>query len=237
MSGYHHGNLRAALVVAGTDLAREHGPAGVVLREAARRVGVSHNAAYRHFADREALLAEISVVGMQRLTAAMQDAVRDALAALPPEADEVRRARTRLAATGQAYVDFALAEPGLFRVAFATALPGQPQAGDAASGQPETPAASPDTDPYAVLTGSLDALAACGYLPPERRAAAETVCWAAVHGFAVLHLDGPLRDVPPEEREAELWRLLVAVDLGLSAHGDDAGATLEVRGAGAVPAS
>ena len=58
-STYHHGDLRRALLEAGTDLAREGGPDKVVLREATRRVGVSANAAYRHFADRDALLDEV----------------------------------------------------------------------------------------------------------------------------------------------------------------------------------
>ena len=51
--GYHHGNLRQALVDAGVELARTGGPNAVLLRAAARQVGVSHNAAYRHFANQE----------------------------------------------------------------------------------------------------------------------------------------------------------------------------------------
>ena len=58
--GYHHGALQAALIEASIALAREGGPDRVVLREAARLAGVSHSAAYRHFADREALLMEVS---------------------------------------------------------------------------------------------------------------------------------------------------------------------------------
>ena len=66
---YHHGNLRPVLVDTAVELARTTGPDGVVLREVARRAGVSHNAAYRHFADRAALLAEVSDCAMADLEA------------------------------------------------------------------------------------------------------------------------------------------------------------------------
>ena len=113
---YHHGNLRQALVETAADLAREKGPDGVVLREVARRTGVSHNAAYRHFADRDQLLAEVAVDGMVRLA----DHMRAEIAQVD-DADPVVAARRRLSATGRAYVGFALAEPGFFAVAFADA--------------------------------------------------------------------------------------------------------------------
>ena len=71
VKAYHHGNLRAELLRTAVDLAREEGPSGVVLREVARRAGVSHNAAYRHFADREELLAATAEAGQDELSRAM----------------------------------------------------------------------------------------------------------------------------------------------------------------------
>src|SRR3954469_20406471 len=112
-SPYHHGNLRPALVDTAVQLARSTGPDGVVLREVARRAGVSHNAAYRHFEDRAALLAEVADRAMAELEKAMR-ARADAVAATEP----AERAVHRLGETGRAYVDFAITEPGLFAVAF-----------------------------------------------------------------------------------------------------------------------
>src|SRR5690349_13456841 len=114
VSTYHHGNLRAALVDAAAELARTSGPEGVVLREVARRTGVSHNAAYRHFADRDALLAEVAELGMEKLEQTMRQRLAE-VSEVEPQA----RAAARLRATGRAYVEFALAEPGYFEVAFA----------------------------------------------------------------------------------------------------------------------
>ena len=198
MAGYHHGNLRSSLIETGVDLARADGPDGVVLREVARRAGVSHNAAYRHFTDRDALLAEIAAVGMRRLGEAML-AGMDAVA----ETDPTGRARERLAACGRAYVVFALEEPGLFGAAFSPT-----------TGPLESPT-DLATDPYALLGGALDDLAAVGGLADGRREGAEVLCWSAVHGYAVLHLDGPLNGVPDAERLAGLESLLDQIERGL----------------------
>src|SRR5436190_21726436 len=113
VTSYHHGNLREALVQAAVELGREKGPDGIVIREVARRTGVSHNAAYRHFADREDLLREVSMVGMDELSAAMLRRVKRVRVTEP-----VERARRRLRELGKAYVEYAIAEPGLFAVAF-----------------------------------------------------------------------------------------------------------------------
>lgn len=200
MSSYHHGNLRPALIAAAVDLARADGPDGVVLREVARQTGVSHNAAYRHFADRGELLAEVAGVAMSRLAEAMDERVAAVTSASPKAA-----ARLRLGEVGRAYVYFALAEPGLFEVAFAVE-----------QAHPD-PAADSDTGgPYAVLGRALDDLVDVGVLTAARREGADVVCWAAVHGFAMLHLHGPLRDVPAEVREVHLGALLGAILGGLS---------------------
>jgi AcrR family transcriptional regulator len=186
-------------VDAGLELARAKGPDGVVLREVARRVGVSHNAAYRHFADRDELLLEIADRGMTELSRAMQAR----LDALPDELDAVSRARRRLQEVGRGYVDFALAEEGLFAAAFSCF------AGKVADGS------DPESGPYELLTAALDDLVEVGYLDTARRPGAEVACWAAVHGFSLLHLEGPLRGVAPADREAALTGLLDTIDRGL----------------------
>jgi AcrR family transcriptional regulator len=202
---YHHGNLREALVRAAADLAREQGPGGVVLREVARRTGVSHNAAYRHFADRDALLAQVALDGMARLADHMRAAVDQV-----DGPDPVVVARRRLSATGRAYVEFALTEPGFFAVAFAdvaqelmSATIASPAPGDRA-----------DADPYALLNLALDDLVAVGAVTPARREGAEVACWAAVHGFAQLHL-GPLKGVSARERATHLEAMLEVIESGL----------------------
>lgn len=191
---YHHGHLREALAEAAVAAAREHGPDGLAVRELARRVGVSHNAAYRHFADRDALVDVVAEVALAGLVAAMERRL-----GAVDQPDPVRRARERLIATGAGYVDFALAEPGLFRVLF--------------TAYPEVPAADDDlTDPYGMLNAALDHLVEVGYLAAERRPGAEITCWSAVHGFAVLCTEGPLRAVPDADRDAALVVLLETLD-------------------------
>lgn len=200
---YHHGNLREALVEAAVEVVREGGPEALALRELARRVGVSHAAAYRHFADREALVDAVA----ERAMVALLAVVHARLAAVE-EVDPVARARRRLVQIGVGYVDFALTEPGLFRLLF-TAYPEPPEGKD------------PDgEDPYSMLNAALDELVAVGYLDPRDRPGAEVTCWSAVHGFSVLNVEGPLRGMAAHDRDAALTGLLLGIDRGLGRRGE-----------------
>lgn len=113
---YHHGDLPAALIAAGLELARSGGAEAIGLREVTRVVGVTPNAAYRHFADRRALVLAVAARAQQQLALAMEDRMADA----DTEPDSGRRARQRLRAVGLAYIDFAVGEPGWFQLAFFT---------------------------------------------------------------------------------------------------------------------
>lgn len=204
--GYHHGNLREALVEAGLALAREGGPSAVVLRAVSREAGVSHNAAYRHFANQEDLVAAVAERCMQQLGQLMIERTN-----LVTDRDRVARAQARLGAIGRAYVDFARAEPGWFRTAFSSAR---------AHPSPDEPApapAEPDdpSSPYALLSARLDELVDVGALTPERRVGAEYAAWSTVHGVSCLLLDGPLRDLPEPEADFAINTALASVTRGL----------------------
>ena len=97
---YHHGNLREALLEHAVELARVGGPDAVVLRDVQRAAGVSNSAAYRHYADRRALLTAVQIHGMTLLGEAMQEA----LAEVPHRGPRDRRALARFRATGQASI-------------------------------------------------------------------------------------------------------------------------------------
>jgi AcrR family transcriptional regulator len=202
---YHHGDLRNALVEAALELAREGGPDAVVLREASRRAGVSHNAAYRHFADRDALLQTVCGRCMSALARLMERRVAE-----QGGGDDLPSARARLRACGEAYVEFARSEPGWFRTAFAVP-PGleylEPGEGVGEGG----------LGPLEILSAQLDAVAAAGGIALGRREHAELSAWSAVHGLATLLIDGPLRSLGEPERERALSHLLDTIDHGLQA--------------------
>jgi len=186
------GDVRAGLVAAGVDLARVGGPDAVVLREATRIVGVVPNAAYRHFADRDELLAEVCTAAMNELA----DRMATEIARVRGNRGNPAAARRRLGAIGSAYLKFSHAEPGLFATAFA--VPQQ----HAYTG-PDNTAAGSDHTPLGVLRATLDELVEAGVLDPRRRDGIEYPIWSIVHGTAVLTGQGPLRDAP----EADLRKI------------------------------
>jgi AcrR family transcriptional regulator len=206
-AGYHHGDLPNALADAATDLARSGGPEAVVLREAARRVGVSAAAAYRHYVGHGELLQAVK----QRALEALADAMKDGLDSGEPLADPARDAVRRFKNLGLAYVGFALANPGLFHTAFCRSEKSRTRpAGDVA-------ARIAASRPYQILSGALDELVTTGQLDPARRGVAPVAFWAAVHGLATLLVDGPLTALPPREQTVAIQRTLDILIDGVSA--------------------
>ncbi|WP_433197178.1 TetR/AcrR family transcriptional regulator [Nocardia sp. CA-107356] len=191
---YHHGDLRNALVNAAAELAETGGPEAVTVRAAARHVGVTPTAAYRHFTNHEELLNAAQEQAQQTLFGAMSET----MASLAPQADAV----ARLGAVGRGYITFALREPGLFRTAFC---------GD------QTP--SPAFD---LLAGLLDELVGIGFLDPADRPDAEYAAWSTVHGMASLIIDGVLDDLDDAAKDQAIQRTLAVIERGL-ATGPNAG--------------
>ncbi|HRL35588.1 MAG TPA: TetR/AcrR family transcriptional regulator [Ottowia beijingensis] len=202
---YRHGDLRRALLDAGIALAREDGPTAVVLREATRQAGVAPNAAYRHFANHQALFDAVRAHALGALAQAIEREWRKALRVREPAA----QARALLRAVGTGYLGFAQAETGLFRTAFVF--------GQHEVQVPPDPArtAALGLNPFELLGAALDAMVATGVLPAERRPQAEYLAWSAVHGMALLIIDGPLRGTPATARRALGERLLQMVENGL----------------------
>ncbi|MBU3749550.1 MAG: TetR/AcrR family transcriptional regulator [Mycobacterium sp.] len=177
---YHHGDLRNALVLTAVRLIEDDGLGEFSLRGTARQVGVSANAAYRHFSDKSDLLAAVAQHGYAQLGQRM----RRAMSATRTGSGPAELAINRFKATGRAYVDFALAHPELFEVMF-----GRPGAHPPAPRDPS----EDDTGTYALLGSALDELVVHGVLAPARRPGAEFKAWVTVHGFARLCLDGAVQ--------------------------------------------
>jgi AcrR family transcriptional regulator len=166
---YHHGSLREALMATGLDLLAEQDEETVSLREIARRAGVSATSVYRHFPDKNALFAALARQGLDRLAQSQ----RQVSATAGGGAAGFR-------AAGEAYVQFALANPALFRLIFTA---------------PQRHACAPAGEMGGAMELLLDNAAALA--PPDADARTYALqCWALVHGIAMLMLDGQLPSDP-----------------------------------------
>jgi AcrR family transcriptional regulator len=198
--GYHHGNLKEALMRAALELIAQKGPAGFTFAEAARWAGVSPAAPYRHFRDRDELLASVALRGFEQfeivLAHAWDDGRPDTFVALD-----------RL---GKAYLEFARTEQAYYSAMFEAGIP--------PSASSELRDASERA--FAVLRTAADRL--CTQMPPQGRPPALMVAlhiWAMAHGVASLfgRGDAAARTLPmsPEELlEADV--LIYLRGLGLS---------------------
>lgn len=193
--GYHHGNLTEALIDAALELIREFGPAGFSFAEVTRAVGVSPAAPYRHFRDRDALMAEVARRGFDkfsdRLLKAWNDGRPDAMSALKN--------------VGKAYLSFARAEPAYYAAMFEARLPSDmsrelSQASDQA---------------FSVLRGACETLIA--EMPEDRRPPALMMSlhvWAMSHGIASLfgRGDDARRKVPMKPEDLLEAGILIYLD-------------------------
>jgi AcrR family transcriptional regulator len=180
--GYHHGDLRQALLDAGMELVTERGLEGFTLREVARRAGVSHAAPYHHFEDRDALVTALALDAFGRFGTAMERAGRRARSG-PVE---------RIRALGIAYVRFALDEPERFTLMFRAEL---------RSSEEATPVERAGLASYQLLIDAVteaqgEGVIAVGHGPQI----VSLMAWSTVHGLATLLVDGPMR------RQAGTWR-------------------------------
>jgi AcrR family transcriptional regulator len=207
--GYHHGDLANALTTAATELARQGGPEAVVLREAARQVGVSATAAYRHFANHGDLIHEVK----DRCQVLLAEYMDTELATNPPTDDPRTAALNHLRALGIGYLRFALAEPGLFRTAFC--LTDSPR---------EKTMESIESPAFAKLSAALDKLTELGLIDPARRPLAEAFPWATAHGLATLIVNGPLGFLPEQLRDELIVRTMQSVIVGLCQTGQHSAA-------------
>ena len=172
---YHHGDLRRALMASAELLIESRGHARLSLREIAEAAGVSVAAPYRHFADRDALIAAVLADGFRELTR-RTDAARRAA----PDA------MTALGSVGMAYVQFAAEHPGIYRLMFGA------ESNEAA--HPELMAAGHEA--YTVLADAVAACKEAGLIGDADMKTVALASWSLSHGLASLHAEGMLSPLP-----------------------------------------
>ena len=200
--GYHHGNLREALIDAALTLLAEKGPGGFTIAEAARLAGVSSAAPYRHFRDAAALLAAVAERGYERFAIALAQAWNDGR----PEPEPLRA----FEALGQAHLAFARREPALYAAMF--------EVGIAFDAFPSLQTAAERA--FGILRRATERLV--GTLPEGKRPPSLMVAlhiWALSHGIASLfcRADGARRKLPMSPEELlEAGVLIYLQSLGLA---------------------
>ncbi len=190
---------------AGIELARDGGPQAVVLREATRRAGVAPNAAYRHFSSHRDLLQAVRSAALSSLALAIEAEI---VRVRRRKGSPVEAARATLRAVGTGYLKFALTERGLFRTAFSTSDSVEDDVDVSKTGKS-------GLNPFQLLSSALDLLVEARVLPRERRPGAEYLAWSAVHGLAILIIEGPLSSATDKEIRSMSERVLLMVEKGL----------------------
>jgi AcrR family transcriptional regulator len=195
---YHHGSLRRTLIEVAVNVIAKRGVDALNLRELAARLGVTAAAPYHHFPSRRDLLAGIAEEGFEKFEALLI-AERDAA---PLDAT------ARLEALGRGYVNFAVANPGYFRVMFH---------GDANASGPT----QPGLRGFHILQDAVVACQEAGVAPQGDPAPLVLTAWSAVHGFATLWVDGalPFEGMDPGRLAPEIGRMVARVFAALARDG------------------
>ncbi len=181
---YHHGNLREALLNSADQLLREKGPEGISLRAVARQAGVSQTAPYRHFSDKDELLAGVAEIGFTRMHENMWKL-----------GNQFEDFGDRLKALGLGYITFALGNPNLFRLMFGTLRARSEEVPDLKTACDEG---------YEVLLGTIREGQSAGVFREGDVELLAVAAWSQVHGMAHLAIDGVLEKKRPGESLEEL---------------------------------
>jgi AcrR family transcriptional regulator len=176
---YHHGDLKNALVDTALEQIAQHGVRTLSLRDVARRTGVSHTASYRHFPNKESLLAAIAEQGFRRLSTSMRAAI------LPHATDPAAALR----ASGVAYVEFGVSCPNHLSIMFGGQIAHADYPGLAEASQ----------EAYALLTSVVKQGLETGRLRGADERTVTLAAWSIVHGLAQLIAGGQVqtKDMPP----------------------------------------
>jgi len=171
---YHHGNLKNALIEAAISQIANHGARALSLRELSRSIGVSHASTYRHFPNKESVLAAIAEQGFEKLTRAMETAAR------PHAGDPLEM----LQATGVAYVEFGVTYPHHLQVMF----------GDLITHHEDYPALLESSKKaYDVLVSVVREGQQTGRIGAQNERLVTLAAWSQVHGLAMLIASGRIR--------------------------------------------
>jgi AcrR family transcriptional regulator len=194
---YQHGDLREALIDAGVKLLSEGGADALSLRGAAQLAGVSHAAPYRHYRDKDALIAAIAERGFRLLTAKMRSQL---------EVSGARKAGRKLVALGVGYVMFGMEHPAYLQLIFGgfRARADMP---------PELVAAGAEA--FLVLRDTVAAGIGSGELRKAEVDEVALACWSIVHGLSMLMIHGAV----PKPETRQLEAALVERLLGLLGRG------------------